>query len=200
MINVIIRLILLKCVIIRNSKSFIINNSLKELRNLHIYPLNIQFKTQYGKRPHGTSSIKRYGGSYVQELTRERCRLYKSNVLRDARMLFIRNIDVEITPDALDNFFQYIYGPLTSRTRLVLDETTGRHKGYGYVKFSTPDIATRTLLALNGTRLGDKRVYFSEVLYELTDEWKKKKNKVTNKQTHTTVNKDNYRVAFTPTD
>ncbi|EAN33690.2 RNA recognition motif family protein [Theileria parva strain Muguga] len=195
MIHVIMRLILLRCVIITSSSTFVINTSFKEPRNRHINPLNIQFKTQYGKRPHGTSSIKRYGGTYVQELTRERCKLYKSKVLRDARMLFVTNLDVEITPDALDNFFQYIYGPLTSKTRLVLDETTGRHKGYGYVKFSTPDIATRTLLTLNGTRLGDKHVHFSEVLYELTDDWNKKKK--AKEQVRKFSGKDSYRVAFT---
>ncbi|AFZ80117.1 hypothetical protein BEWA_029680 [Theileria equi strain WA] len=92
----------------------------------HISPLHIQFKTQYGKRPHGTSSIKRYGGSHIQELTNERCKMAKKEgIIHDPKMLFVSNVDPEITQDALDYFFQYIHGPLTSSTTLVKDKITG---------------------------------------------------------------------------
>lgn len=134
----------------------------------HISPLHIQFKTQYGKRPHGTSSIKRYGGSHIQELTNERCKMAKKEgIIHDPKMLFVSNVDPEITQDALDYFFQYIHGPLTSSTTLVKDKITGRHKGYGYVTFSTPEIATRSLLSLNGARLGNRQIVLSEVLEKL---------------------------------
>ncbi|AFZ80118.1 hypothetical protein BEWA_029690 [Theileria equi strain WA] len=44
---------------------------------------------------------------------------------------------------------------------------SGRHKGYGYVTFSTPEIATRSLLSLNGARLGNRQIVLSEVLEKL---------------------------------
>ncbi|UKK00307.1 hypothetical protein MACK_000379 [Theileria orientalis] len=196
MITCLSSVILLGCVISLNCRTFVINNTHKISKTGHIFPLGIQFKTQYGKRPHGTSAIKKYGASYVQELTEERCRLSKNKVLKDPRMLFVRNVDIEITPDALDNFFHYIYGPLTSKTRLFMDEITGRHKGFGYVTFSTPNIATRVLLTLNGTRLGDKQVFFSDVLYELA-----KRKPVTEKKIKLSKKRkgiDDYKVPFIP--
>ncbi|ORM39789.1 uncharacterized protein BXIN_0002 [Babesia sp. Xinjiang] len=131
--------------------------------------LGAQFKTQLGKRPHGISPMRDIRRSHVQELTHERCKLSKGNdrVIQDAKMLFVSNVDPEITQDALDYLIHYIHGPLTSSTKLVKDRYTQRHRGYGYIKFSTPEIATRTLLSLNGARLGNRQIVLSEVLSSL---------------------------------
>ncbi|KAK2194539.1 bifunctional RNA recognition motif domain/RNA-binding domain superfamily/Nucleotide-binding alpha-beta plait domain superfamily [Babesia duncani] len=130
-----------------------------------ISPLCVQFRTQLGRRPHGTSYKSFVGASHVQELTNERCKLAKNKeVLSDARMLFVSNVDPEIDEEALDDFFHYIHGPLTTRTKLKKSRFTGRHRGFGIVTFATPEMATRTLLSLNGARLGDCKIQLSEAL------------------------------------
>ncbi|GIX63931.1 RNA binding protein [Babesia caballi] len=131
--------------------------------------LGVQFRTKIGKRPHGTSRLRDVRRSHFQELTNERCKLAKgtNKVIQDAKMLFVSNVDPEITQDALDYLIHYIHGPLTSSTKLVKDRYTQRHRGYGYIKFSTPEIATRTLLSLNGARLGNRQIVLSEVLSSL---------------------------------
>ncbi|KAK1934811.1 hypothetical protein X943_001822 [Babesia divergens] len=131
--------------------------------------LGVQFRTKIGRRPHGTSSMRDIRRSHVQELTNERCKLSKGDnkVIQDAKMLFVSNVDPEITQDALDYLIHYIHGPLTSSTKLVKDRYTRRHRGYGYIRFSTPEIATRTLLSLNGARLGNRQIVLSEVLTSL---------------------------------
>ncbi|KAK1441972.1 hypothetical protein BgAZ_400020 [Babesia gibsoni] len=131
--------------------------------------LGIQFRTKLGKRHHGTSSMREIRRNHVQELTNERCKLAKGDnkVIEDAKMLFVSNVDPQITQDALDYLIHYIHGPLTSSTKLVKDRYTRRHRGYGYIRFSTPEIATRTLLSLNGARLGNRQITLSEVLTSL---------------------------------
>eukprot|EP00371_Babesia_bovis_P001914 XP_001610561.1 hypothetical protein [Babesia bovis T2Bo] len=135
-----------------------------------------QFKTKTGKRPHGISRMRDIRRSHVQELTYERVKLSKDHVLTDAKILFINNVDPEITQDAIDYLLHYIHGPLTTSTKLFKDKYTRwllhlafynvaeRHKGYGYIKFSTPEIATRTLLSLNGARIGNRQIILSEYL------------------------------------
>ncbi|EDO06993.2 RNA recognition motif domain containing protein [Babesia bovis T2Bo] len=123
-----------------------------------------QFKTKTGKRPHGISRMRDIRRSHVQELTYERVKLSKDHVLTDAKILFINNVDPEITQDAIDYLLHYIHGPLTTSTKLFKDKYTQRHKGYGYIKFSTPEIATRTLLSLNGARIGNRQIILSEYL------------------------------------
>ncbi|GBE59584.1 RNA binding protein [Babesia ovata] len=131
--------------------------------------LGVQFRTKIGKRPHGTSSLRDIRRSHFQELTNERCKLSKGDnkVIHDAKMLFVSNVDPEITQDALDYLIHYIHGPLTSSTKLVKDRYTQRHRGYGFIRFSTPEIATRTLLSLNGARLGNRQIVLSEVISSL---------------------------------
>ncbi|GFE53827.1 RNA binding protein protein [Babesia ovis] len=131
--------------------------------------LGAQFKTKTGKRPHGIGPMRDVRRSHLQELTNERRKLSKGDdrMIQDANMLFISNVDPEITQDAIDYLIHYIHGPLTSSTKLVKDRYTQRHRGYGYIRFSTPEIATRTLLSLNGARLGNRQIVLSEVLTSL---------------------------------
>lgn len=74
-------------------------------------------------------------------------------------------MDIEITDSALENFFNYIFGPLLVKSNLEKCKYTNRHRGFGKLTFNTAEIATIAMLEYNGVKLGRKSIILSEFLY-----------------------------------
>ncbi|CAE7318265.1 celf1, partial [Symbiodinium sp. KB8] len=71
------------------------------------------------------------------------------------------NVFIFHLPNDMSNTDLYHYflpfGPVLS-ARIIVDRTTGRSKGYGFVSFSQPEHAAASIASLDGTRIGHKRL------------------------------------------
>ena len=65
--------------------------------------------------------------------------------------LFVGNLSFEVTENDLNDAFA-AHGTVTEAT-LMMDRTTSRPRGFGFVTMSTPEEAQKAIAALNGTEL-----------------------------------------------
>jgi len=65
--------------------------------------------------------------------------------------LFVGNLSFEVTENDLNDAFA-AHGAVTEAS-LMMDRTTGRSRGFGFVTMSTPEEAQKAIAALNGTEL-----------------------------------------------
>ena len=65
--------------------------------------------------------------------------------------LFVGNLSFEVTENDLNDAFA-AHGTVTEAS-LMMDRTTGRSRGFGFVTMSTPEEAQKAIAALNGTEL-----------------------------------------------
>ena len=65
--------------------------------------------------------------------------------------LFVGNLSFEVTENDLNDAFA-AHGTVTEAT-LMMDRTTSRSRGFGFVTMSTPEEAQKAIAALNGTEL-----------------------------------------------
>ena len=65
--------------------------------------------------------------------------------------LFVGNLSFEVTENDLNDAFA-AHGTVTEAT-LMMDRTTSRSRGFGFVTMSTPEEAQKAIAALNGTQL-----------------------------------------------
>ena len=77
-----------------------------------------------------------------------------------AKKLYVGNLAYSTTEDDLRDAFAKI-GEVLSAT-LIIDQTNGRSKGFGFVEMATDDDAAKAISALNGTQLFDRTITVNE--------------------------------------
>ena len=77
-----------------------------------------------------------------------------------AKKLYVGNLSYSTTEDDLRDAFAKI-GEVLSAT-LIIDQTNGRSKGFGFVEMATDDDAAKAISALNGTQLFDRTIAVNE--------------------------------------
>jgi len=65
--------------------------------------------------------------------------------------LYVGNLSYEVTENDLNDAFA-AHGTVTEAT-LMMDRTSGRPRGFGFVTMSTEEEAQKAIAALNGTEL-----------------------------------------------
>jgi RNA recognition motif-containing protein len=68
--------------------------------------------------------------------------------------LFVGNLSFETTENDLQDAFA-AFGTVTE-TNLMMDRTTGRSRGFGFVTLSTPEEAQKAIDGLNGKELSGR--------------------------------------------
>ena len=68
--------------------------------------------------------------------------------------LFVGNLSFDITENDLQDAFA-AFGTVTE-TNLMMDRTTNRPRGFGFVTMSTPEEAQKAIGGLNGKDLGGR--------------------------------------------
>jgi len=68
--------------------------------------------------------------------------------------LFVGNLSFDTTENDLNDAFA-AHGTVTE-TNLMIDRTTNRPRGFGFVTMSTPEEAQKAIAALNGAQLGGR--------------------------------------------
>jgi RNA recognition motif-containing protein len=68
--------------------------------------------------------------------------------------LFVGNLSFDITEKDLQDAFA-AHGTVTE-TNLMMDRTTGRPRGFGFVTMNSPEEAQKAIAALNGSQLGGR--------------------------------------------
>jgi len=71
--------------------------------------------------------------------------------------LYVKNLDENVTDDMLRDEFATM-GTITS-ARVMKDLKTDRSKGFGFVCYSTPEEATRSVNEMNGKIIGNKPIF-----------------------------------------
>jgi len=77
-----------------------------------------------------------------------------------AKKLYVGNLSYSTTEDDLRETFAKI-GEVTSAT-LIIDQTNGRSKGFGFVEMASDDDANKAITELNGTMLQDRTIAVNE--------------------------------------
>jgi RNA recognition motif-containing protein len=68
--------------------------------------------------------------------------------------LFVGNLSFDTTENDLQDAFA-AHGTVTE-TNLMMDRSTGRPRGFGFITMSTPEEAQKAIAALNGSQLGGR--------------------------------------------
>ena len=68
--------------------------------------------------------------------------------------LFVGNLSFDTTENDLQDAFA-AHGTVTE-TNIMMDRTTNRPRGFGFVTMSTPEEAQKAIAALNGAQLGGR--------------------------------------------
>ena len=71
--------------------------------------------------------------------------------------VYVKNLDEGVTDDTMHEAFSP-YGTITS-ARVMVDNTSGKSKGFGFVCFSAPEEATKAITEMNGKILLNKPIY-----------------------------------------
>ena len=71
--------------------------------------------------------------------------------------VYVKNLDEGVTDDTMHEAFSP-YGTITS-ARVTVDNTSGKSKGFGFVCFSAPEEATKTITEMNREMLLKKPIY-----------------------------------------
>jgi len=68
--------------------------------------------------------------------------------------LFVGNLSFDTTENDLQDAFA-AYGTVVE-TNLMMDRTTGRPRGFGFITMNSPEEAQKAIAALNGSQLGGR--------------------------------------------
>jgi cold-inducible RNA-binding protein len=74
--------------------------------------------------------------------------------------LFVGNLSFNTTENDLQDAFA-AHGTVTE-ANLMVDRSTGRPRGFGFVTMSSPEEAQKAIDALNGTNLCDRNITVNE--------------------------------------
>ena len=77
-----------------------------------------------------------------------------------SKKLYVGNLSYSTTEDDLREAFAKI-GEVTSAT-LIIDQTNGRSKGFGFVEMASDEDAAKAISSLNGTSLFDRTITVNE--------------------------------------
>lgn len=107
---------------------------------------------------------KLFVGKHQKKEERERELRSKHEALKQERRrqfrnvnLYVKNLADDITDEKLAQNFSK-YGTITS-SKVMVDRTTGKTRGFGFVCFSTPDEATVAVTQMNGRMVDGKPLY-----------------------------------------
>jgi cold-inducible RNA-binding protein len=74
--------------------------------------------------------------------------------------LFVGNLSFDLTENDLQDAFA-AHGNV-AEANLMMDRTSGRPRGFGFVTMGSPEEAQKAIDALNGTMLGDRNITVNE--------------------------------------
>ena len=74
--------------------------------------------------------------------------------------LYVSNLDYSIQDEALKNLFA-TYGKVSS-AKVILDRTTGKSRGFGFVEMPDGNEAAKAIAGLNGSMSEGKAIKVSE--------------------------------------
>ena len=77
-----------------------------------------------------------------------------------AKKLYVGNLSYSTTEDDLREAFAKI-GEVISAT-LIIDQTNGRSKGFGFVEMASDEDAAKAISTMNGTSLFDRTITVNE--------------------------------------
>jgi RNA recognition motif-containing protein len=77
-----------------------------------------------------------------------------------AKKLYVGNLSYNTVEDDLRETFSK-FGEVVSAT-LIVDQTNGRSKGFGFVEMGTDEDAAKAIAGLNGTSLMDRTITVNE--------------------------------------
>jgi cold-inducible RNA-binding protein len=77
-----------------------------------------------------------------------------------SKKLYVGNLSYSTTEDDLREAFAKI-GEVTSAT-LIIDQTNGRSKGFGFVEMASDEDAAKAISSMNGTSLFDRTITVNE--------------------------------------
>ncbi len=77
-----------------------------------------------------------------------------------AKRLYVGNLAYSTTEDDLKDAFAKI-GEVVS-VKLIIDQVTGRSKGFGFVEMASDDDGNKAITTLNGTTLMDRTITVNE--------------------------------------
>ncbi|HSW64332.1 MAG TPA: RNA-binding protein [Dissulfurispiraceae bacterium] len=77
-----------------------------------------------------------------------------------AKKVYVGNLPYAASDEDLNTMFS-AYGAVDS-ARVIMDNTTGRSKGFGFVEMSSDDAAQSAIAALNGSMFKDRTLTVSE--------------------------------------
>jgi RNA recognition motif-containing protein len=77
-----------------------------------------------------------------------------------AKKLYVGNLSYSTTEDDLREAFAKI-GQVQSAT-LIIDQTNGRSKGFGFVEMASDEDAAKAISTMNGTSLFDRTITVNE--------------------------------------
>lgn len=77
-----------------------------------------------------------------------------------SKKLYVGNLSYSTTEDDLRDAFTKI-GEVTSAT-LIIDQSNGRSKGFGFVEMANDDDAAKAISVMNGTSLLDRTITVNE--------------------------------------
>lgn len=77
-----------------------------------------------------------------------------------SKKLYVGNLSYHTTEDDLREAFAKI-GAVQSAT-LIIDQTNGRSKGFGFVEMESDEDAAKAISAMNGASLSDRTIVVNE--------------------------------------
>jgi RNA recognition motif-containing protein len=77
-----------------------------------------------------------------------------------SKKLYVGNLSYSTSEDDLREAFAKI-GAVQSAT-LIIDQTNGRSKGFGFVEMASDEDAAKAISAMNGTSLSDRTITVNE--------------------------------------
>ncbi|GAB2269325.1 hypothetical protein Dimus_004245 [Dionaea muscipula] len=111
-------------------------------------------------------------------------KLYVSQFLRKSQMiaardlkftnLYVKNLDEDLNEDSLLNKFSEIG---TVQNAVIMRDSEGKSKGFGFVSFKSPEEARKAVEVLNGAPLGSKNLFVRRA--QKKDERKELRKKAT---------------------
>lgn len=101
-----------------------------------------------------SKAVEKFNGHMINKRAMFVARSRPTKPLFEERTIFVKNIGASATESDIRDAFS-VKGAILG-VRMPVDDTSGQHKGYAYVEFSTAD-STSAALELNGLELGGQR-------------------------------------------
>eukprot|EP01125_Pyxidicula_operculata_P008569 TRINITY_DN2868_c0_g1_i3.p1 TRINITY_DN2868_c0_g1~~TRINITY_DN2868_c0_g1_i3.p1 ORF type:complete len:312 (+),score=38.89 TRINITY_DN2868_c0_g1_i3:74-1009(+) len=80
----------------------------------------------------------------------------RAQQLLDESNVFVKYLPPDLTDDKFNELFEQ-YGKIVS-CKIMVDQTTGKSLGYGFVRYSNSESSNKAIQAMNGIRISNKRL------------------------------------------